>query len=85
MGSGNPLSVKVGIGVGECKIFFVGGTFNRSEYLIVGSAMKQACSSECHATTGGQIILVKKYIIKYINIINLFNVKKIMNILILMI
>ena len=60
MGSGNPLSVKVGIGVGECKIFFVGGTFNRSEYLIVGSAMKQACSSECHATTGGQIIISEK-------------------------
>ena len=60
MGSGNPLSVKVGIGVGECKIFFVGGTFNRSEYLIVGSAMKQACSSECHATKGGQIIISEK-------------------------
>ena len=60
MGSGNPLSVKVGIGVGECRIFFVGGTFNRSEYLIVGTAMKQACSSECHCSEGGQIVVSEK-------------------------
>ena len=50
MGIGNRLCVKVGLGIGECSIFYVGGTFKRSEYLIVGSAMKQACSAECHAT-----------------------------------
>ena len=60
MGIGNRLCVKVGLGVGDCSIFYVGGTFKRSEYLIVGSAMKQACSAECHATQGGQIIVSEK-------------------------
>ena len=60
MGIGNRLCVKVGLGVGDCSIFYVGGTFKRSEYLIVGSAMKQACSAECHATEGGQIIVSEK-------------------------
>ena len=73
IGSRNPLSVKVGIGVGECRIFFVGGIFNRSEFLIVGSAMKQACSSECHATEGGQIIISEKV---YDQIKNKYNFQK---------
>ena len=60
MGIGNRLSVKVGLGFGDCSIFYVGGTFKRSEYLIVGPAMKQACSAECHATQGGQIIVSEK-------------------------
>ena len=60
MGIGNRLSVKVGLGFGDCSIFYGGGTFKRSEYLIVGSAMKQACSAECHATQGGQIIVSEK-------------------------
>ena len=68
MGIGNRLCVKVGLGVGDCSIFYVGGTFKRSEYLIVGPAMKQACSAECHATQGGQIIVSEKmynYLEKY--------------------
>ena len=68
MGIGNRLSVKVGLGFGDCSIFYVGGTFKRSEYLIVGPAMKQACSAECHATQGGQIIISEKmfnYLEKY--------------------
>ena len=60
MGIGNRLCVKVGLGVGECSMFYVGGTFKRSEYLIVGSAMKQACSAECHALNGGQIIISER-------------------------
>ena len=60
MGIGNKLCVKVGLGVGDCSIFYVGGIFKRSEYLIVGSAMKQACSAECHANNGGQIIVSEK-------------------------
>ena len=70
MGIGNRLSVKVGLGFGDCSIFYVGGTFKRSEYLIVGPAMKQACSAECHATQGGQIIISEKmynYLEKYFN------------------
>lgn len=51
-----PLSVKIGIGVGECRVLYVGGQFKRCEYLIVGEAMRQACESETKATEGGQTI-----------------------------
>ena len=68
MSKGRVLSVKCGLGVGECNVLFVGGQFNRSEYLIVGEAMRQACTSECHCTDGGQIVAsetvyekIKKY------------------------
>ena len=60
MGFGNRLSIKVGLGFWDCSIFYVGGTFKRSEYLIVGPAMKQAYSAECHATQDGQIIVSEK-------------------------
>ena len=46
MSPGKPLSVKIGIGVGDCRVLFVGGLFKRCEYLIVGEAMRQACMSE---------------------------------------
>lgn len=68
MSPGKPLSVKIGVGVGPCRVLFVGGQFKRCEYLIVGEAMRQACESETHATEGGQTIisqpvydLVKKF------------------------
>jgi class 3 adenylate cyclase len=64
---GKTLSVKIGVGVGEVRILFVGGQFNRCEYLIVGESMRQACEAETHATEGGQIICsedVYKYIEK---------------------
>lgn len=50
------LSVKIGIGVGECRTLFVGGQFDRCEYLIVGEAMRQACESETKALEGGETI-----------------------------
>ena len=50
------LSVKIGIGIGEFKIVFVGGQFDRCEYLIIGEGMKQACESETHAEGGGEVI-----------------------------
>jgi class 3 adenylate cyclase len=50
------LSVKIGIGFGEFKIAFMGGQFSRSEYLVIGEGMKQACESETHAQGGGEII-----------------------------
>ena len=50
------LSVKIGLGVGECRVLFVGGQFKRCEYLIVGEAMRQACEAETKATDGGQTI-----------------------------
>jgi class 3 adenylate cyclase len=59
------LSVKIGIGVGECRILVVGGQFRRCEYLSVGEALRQACESETKATDGGQTICsedVKKYV-----------------------
>ena len=62
---GKFLNVKIGIGVGKCHILFVGGLFNRCEYLCVGECMRQACEAETHSSGGGQILLsekVKKYI-----------------------
>ena len=62
---GKFLNVKVGIGVGKCHILFIGGLFNRFEYLCVGECMRQACEAETHSSGGGQILLsekVKKYI-----------------------
>lgn len=59
------LSVKIGIGVGECRILVVGGQFRRCEYLAVGEALRQACESETKATEGGQTICseeVKKHV-----------------------
>ena len=50
------LSVKVGVGIGAFKVSFMGGKFNRSEYLVIGEGMKQACLSECHASGGGETI-----------------------------
>jgi class 3 adenylate cyclase len=63
--TGKRLSVKIGIGVGECRVLFVGGQFKRCEYLIVGEAMRQACESETKALAGGETICsedVYKYV-----------------------
>ena len=57
MVKGKVLSVKIGIGLGECKILFVGGVFKRNEYLIVGESMRQACASECHCKKGGETVV----------------------------
>lgn len=53
----SPLSIKVGIGVGEVKILVVGGLFNRCEYLPIGEAVREACNSECMAKEGGETII----------------------------
>ena len=69
---GKTLSVKIGIGVGQCHILFVGGLFGRCEYLCVGEAMRQACESETHSSGGGQILmseLVQKHLIGSYNFI----------------
>jgi class 3 adenylate cyclase len=66
--AGKKLSVKIGIGVGEVKVLFVGGQINRCEYLIVGESMRQACEAETHALEGGQTLVsedVYSYIEKY--------------------
>lgn len=54
---GITLSVKIGIGYGECGILYVGGVFNRAETLTVGEALLQALKSEGMATGGGQIVI----------------------------
>ncbi len=51
------LSVKIGIGFGECALLYVGGIFNRSEFFTVGDALTQALKSEECAECGGQIIV----------------------------
>jgi len=50
------LSVKIGVGFGDFKVAFMGGQFKRSEYLVIGEGMKQACESETHAAGGGETI-----------------------------
>jgi len=54
--SGKRLSIKVGIGVGECTILYVGGQFRRCESLSVGEALAHACESETKALGGGETI-----------------------------
>ena len=57
MVKGRVLSVKVGLGFGECKVLLVGGIFDRFECLVVGESMRQACSSECHCQGGGEVVV----------------------------
>ena len=44
------MSVKIGIGFGKCALLYVGGLFNRSEYLTIGPALLDALGSEGCAT-----------------------------------
>ena len=57
MVKGRVLSVKVGLGFGECKVLLVGGIFDRFECLVVGESMRQACASECHCQGGGEVVV----------------------------
>merc|ERR1711971_222821 len=54
--SGVSLSVKIGIGFGNCKIVFVGGTLDRCEYLACGEPLSQAFACENNATPGDVIV-----------------------------
>ena len=54
-----PLSVKLGIGCGECALLHVGGIFRRAEFFTVGEALRQALASEGDAV-GGDIICSKE-------------------------
>ena len=53
---GMNLGLKIGIGCGDCRIFFAGGTFSRAEFLVVGEAIKQACIVKSFAKDGELII-----------------------------
>jgi adenylate cyclase 10 len=44
------LSVKIGFGVGEISIVYLGGVFNRSEYLATGAPLTMAFESEHRIT-----------------------------------
>ncbi len=62
---GKKLSIKVGIGVGQCTILVVGGQFRRCEYLSVGEALALACICETKALGGGETIChenVQRYV-----------------------
>lgn len=50
------LSVKIGIGVGDVSVIYVGGVFNRSEYLAIGNPLLQAFNCE-RIARGGQILI----------------------------
>eukprot|EP01084_Bolivina_argentea_P253487 425801_1 len=54
--SGVTLSVKIGIGVGKCKIIFVGGILDRCEYSAVGEPFSQAFLCEYNAKPGQVVI-----------------------------
>ena len=49
------MSVKIGIGFGDCNILVVGGTFLRCEYLCIGEALAKAFNAESNAI-GGETI-----------------------------
>ncbi len=51
--------MKIGFGVGDFSIIYVGGVFNRREYLPTGDPLTQAFESEHHAEGGGVIIISK--------------------------
>ena len=53
---GMNLGLKIGIGVGDCRILFAGGTFSRAEFLVVGEAIKQACVVKSYAKDGELVI-----------------------------
>ncbi|CAK63665.1 unnamed protein product (macronuclear) [Paramecium tetraurelia] len=54
------LSVKIGFGIGDINIIYVGGVYNRSEYLATGEPLLQAFQSEHCATKGGETIISKE-------------------------
>lgn len=47
------LSVKIGIGYGECALLYVGGVFGRAEFFTVGDALTYALKSEGCCKSGG--------------------------------
>ncbi|CAD8085181.1 unnamed protein product [Paramecium sonneborni] len=54
------LSVKIGFGIGDINIIYVGGVYNRSEYLATGEPLMQAFQSEHCAKKGGETIVSKE-------------------------
>jgi len=56
---GVQLSVKIGLGVGEVAVLFVGGVFDRMESVAVGGPLIQAFGAEHHGSSG-QVIASKE-------------------------
>lgn len=54
---GITLSVKIGIGFGDCQILYAGGFMGRQETLTVGDALVQSLKSEGMASGGGEVIV----------------------------
>ena len=54
------LSVKIGIGAGKCGLLYVGGVFNRAEFLAIGDSLVQALESEHCCSHGGQVVVSKE-------------------------
>ena len=66
--NGKSFNIKIGIGIGECKLLIVGGELRRFEYLCAGKAINQACEGEKNARNGGDIVVsedVYKYVKNY--------------------
>ena len=54
---GIKLSVKIGIGYGQCSLLYVGGVFQRTEFFTIGDSLSQALGSEGMCECGGQIVV----------------------------
>jgi len=69
------LSVKIGFGIGDFSIIYVGGVLNRAEYLPAGPPLIQAFESEEHAEKGG-VIIISQDVESYLRRDNFFEVSK---------
>lgn len=70
------LSVKIGFGIGDFSIIYVGGVLNRAEYLPAGPPLIQAFESEEHADKGG-VVIISQDVENYLRRDNFFEMKEI--------
>ncbi|MCB0036327.1 MAG: AAA family ATPase, partial [Anaerolineales bacterium] len=53
---GEKLSLRIGLGVGEVTVIFVGGVYGRWEYVVTGPPLTQANEAEVHAAPGTVVV-----------------------------
>ncbi|KAL4462875.1 hypothetical protein ABPG72_011131 [Tetrahymena utriculariae] len=70
------LSVKIGFGIGDFSIIYVGGVLNRAEYLPAGNPLIQAFESESHAEKGG-VVIISEEVEHYLRRENYFDMQEV--------
>ena len=60
LAEGVQLSVKIGIGVGDVSVLYIGGFSGRIETAVVGGPLVQAFESERHGVSDGQVIVSRE-------------------------